>query len=70
MPSASSSSGDLIIRVDLVFAILCTWTSVIKLAKVISHGYETSVSMLRMLGVDEYSQLDHKGVWGLKIFTA
>ncbi|KAJ8445073.1 hypothetical protein Cgig2_022593 [Carnegiea gigantea] len=31
---------------------------------VISHGYETSTSGLRTLGVEEYSQLDHKGVPG------
>ncbi|KAJ8426187.1 LOW QUALITY PROTEIN: hypothetical protein Cgig2_010824 [Carnegiea gigantea] len=46
---------------------MLTWSlpsfkSVIKSAKVISHGYETSCSMLRMLGVDEYSQLDHEGL--------
>ncbi|KAJ8433864.1 hypothetical protein Cgig2_032075 [Carnegiea gigantea] len=62
VPSASNSSGDLIIGVDLIFAILRTWKSVIKSAKVISHGYETAASMLRMLGVDEYSQLDHEKV--------
>ncbi|KAJ8444093.1 hypothetical protein Cgig2_025094 [Carnegiea gigantea] len=28
----------------------------------ISHGYETSTSELRMLGVEEYSQLHHEGV--------
>ncbi|KAJ8449183.1 hypothetical protein Cgig2_027185 [Carnegiea gigantea] len=28
---------------------------------VISHGYETSTSGLRTLGVEEYSQLDHEG---------
>jgi len=33
---------------------------------VISHGYETYTSGLRILGVEEYSQLDHDGVPGLK----
>ncbi|KAJ8423209.1 LOW QUALITY PROTEIN: hypothetical protein Cgig2_006762 [Carnegiea gigantea] len=35
-------------------------------AMVISHGYETSTSGLRTLGVEEYSQLDHEGVPGSK----
>ncbi|KAJ8452430.1 hypothetical protein Cgig2_000019 [Carnegiea gigantea] len=33
---------------------------------VISRGYETSISGLRMLGVEEYSQLNHEGVPGSK----
>ncbi|KAJ8435867.1 hypothetical protein Cgig2_028575 [Carnegiea gigantea] len=70
VPSASNSSGDLIIGLDLIFTILRTWKSIIKSAKVISHGHKTSASMLRMLGVDEYSQLDHKGVPGSKSGTA
>jgi len=37
---------------------------------VISHGYETSTSELRMLGVEEYSQLDHEGVPNAKRGTA
>ncbi|KAJ8422452.1 hypothetical protein Cgig2_002966 [Carnegiea gigantea] len=37
---------------------------------VISHGYETSTSGLRMLGVEEYSQLDHEGVPGSERGTA
>ncbi|KAJ8423013.1 LOW QUALITY PROTEIN: hypothetical protein Cgig2_013485 [Carnegiea gigantea] len=61
--STNNSSGDLMRRVDLVFIILRTWNH-------ISHGYETFCSMLRMLGVDEYSQLDHEGVSGSKIGTA
>jgi len=56
--------------VDLVFAIRRTWKSVIKLAMVISHGYETSTSGLRTLGVEEYSQVDHEGVPSSKRSTA
>ena len=52
-------------EVDLVFPILLTWKSVIK-SKVISHGYEISYSVLSMLGVDEYSQLDHEEVQAQK----
>jgi len=33
---------------------------------VISHGYETSTSGLRILGVEEYSQQGHEGVLGSK----
>jgi len=33
---------------------------------VISYRYETFTSGLRMLGVEEYSQLDHEGVSGSK----
>ncbi|KAJ8448912.1 hypothetical protein Cgig2_030768 [Carnegiea gigantea] len=46
IPSASSSLGDLMRGVDLVFAILRTWKS----------GYVTSTSELRILGVEEYSR--------------
>ncbi|KAJ8436374.1 hypothetical protein Cgig2_032195 [Carnegiea gigantea] len=35
-------------------------------AIVISHGYRTSTSRLRILGVEEYSQLDDEGVPGSK----
>jgi len=31
---------------------------------VISQGYVTPISELRMMGVEEYSQLDHEGVPG------
>ncbi|KAJ8450530.1 hypothetical protein Cgig2_020167 [Carnegiea gigantea] len=58
VPSASSSSGDLMRGVDLVFIILRTSKSVIYL----STGYVTSTSGLRTLGVEEYLQLDHEGV--------
>ncbi|KAJ8427673.1 LOW QUALITY PROTEIN: hypothetical protein Cgig2_016766 [Carnegiea gigantea] len=39
-------------------------------AVVIFHGYETSSSILRILRVEEHSQLDNKGVSGAKIGTA
>ncbi|KAJ8434799.1 hypothetical protein Cgig2_033749 [Carnegiea gigantea] len=66
VPLANNSSGDLMQGADLVFAILCTWKSVIQSAMVISHGYETSASELRVLGVEEHSQLDHERVPGSK----
>ncbi|KAJ8450718.1 hypothetical protein Cgig2_021190 [Carnegiea gigantea] len=56
--------------VDFVFAILRTWKEGTWLAIVISQGYITSTSGLRMLGVEEYSQLDHEGVPGSKMGTA
>ncbi|KAJ8449194.1 hypothetical protein Cgig2_027196 [Carnegiea gigantea] len=51
VPSARNSSRDLMRGIDLAFAILRTWKS----------GYVTSTFGLRTLGVEEYSQLDHKG---------
>jgi len=36
---------------------------------VMSQGYVTSTSGLRMLGLEEYSQLDHEGVLGSKMGT-
>ncbi|KAJ8435716.1 LOW QUALITY PROTEIN: hypothetical protein Cgig2_002673 [Carnegiea gigantea] len=54
VPSVSSSLGDLMHGVDLVFAILRTRKS----------GYITSTSGLRTLGVGEYLQLNHEGVPG------
>ncbi|KAJ8429208.1 hypothetical protein Cgig2_012336 [Carnegiea gigantea] len=70
VPSANNSSGDLMRGLDLVFAIIHTWKLVIWSAMVISYGYETSTSGLRMLGVEKYSQLDHKGLSGSKRGTA
>ena len=52
--------------VDFVFAILRTRKSGAKLAMMISQGYVIVNSGLRMLGVEEYSQLDHEGVPGSK----
>ena len=46
------------------------WKLFIKSATVIFHGYETSSSILRIVGVEEYLQLDHDGVPGSKIETA
>ena len=68
VPSAKSLSGDLIRGVDFVLAIFRTWKSFIKSAIVISHGYETSTSRLRILGVEQYLQLDHEGVQGSESF--
>ncbi|KAJ8434127.1 hypothetical protein Cgig2_024245 [Carnegiea gigantea] len=54
-----SSSGLLTRGVDFVLAIRRAWKSFIKSAIVISHGYKASSLILRILGVEEYSQLDH-----------
>jgi len=37
---------------------------------VLSQGYVTSTLGLKMLGVEEYSQLDYEGVPGSKMGTA
>jgi len=55
LPLDKSSSAVLMQGVDFVLGICRTWKSFIKLAIVIFHGYETSTSGLRMLGVEEYS---------------
>ncbi|KAJ8422559.1 LOW QUALITY PROTEIN: hypothetical protein Cgig2_005757 [Carnegiea gigantea] len=50
--------------------VLVEATSAARFAMMISQGCETSTSGLRILGVEEYSQLDHEGVPSSKRGTA
>ena len=56
--------------VDFIFAMPRTWKSGTKLAIVTSHRYVTVTSELKILGVEECSQLDHEGLPGSKMGTA
>ncbi|KAJ8428286.1 hypothetical protein Cgig2_027418 [Carnegiea gigantea] len=70
MPSANNLSGLLMRGVGFVLAIRRTWKSFMTSALVISQGYDTYPLGLSILGVNEYSQLDHEGLPGSKWGTA